>query len=128
MIMMKVLLVEDSELLRESLTERLNELELLEIKDCAETRTDAIDLLEHNTYDMIIADIELAEGTGFDVIRFTQSDRYPHHLPIYVMLTNHANNHYRRLAKQLGVHYFYDKSMDFDAAIDSIRLEAAAFY
>ena len=28
------------------------------------------------------------------------------------------------MAKNLGVHYFFDKSMDFDLAIQAIELEA----
>ena len=43
------------------------------------------------------------------------------------MLTNHANAQYRRLAKDLGVKYFFDKSMDFDLAIETIELEANRF-
>ena len=43
------------------------------------------------------------------------------------ILTNHANSHYRSMAKDLGVHYFFDKSMDFDLAIEAIELEAERF-
>jgi hypothetical protein len=43
------------------------------------------------------------------------------------MLTNHANSQYRKLAKELGVNYFFDKSMDFDLAIETIELEAEKF-
>lgn len=124
---MKVLLVEDSALLREAITESLADCTEISIVDSAATQTTAINLLETQQFDMLLVDIELAQGNGFEVIRHTQSADYQFQQPVLIMLTNHAYPYYRLMAKQLGVNYFFDKSMDFDLAIDTITHEAEKF-
>lgn len=124
---MKVLLVEDSVLIRNALMEMLVDSEDLSIDGIASTQKTAIELLNEHHFDMILIDIELAEGNGFEVIRHTQKENYPYPAPVAVMLTNHAYPQYRSLAKNLGVKHFFDKSMDFDLAIETIETEAANF-
>lgn len=126
---MRVLLVEDSKLLRETIIESLSEYENIFVEDFAISSDDAIVLLTAKKYDMLIADIELAKGNGFDVIKFNQQQQSQLSLrpTVYVVLTNHANSYYRKTAKELGVNYFFDKSMDFEQAIESICKEAGFF-
>lgn len=124
---MKVLLVEDSILIRNTLIEMLNSDGNLTVNGIAATQSSAIALLDEQAFDMILVDIELAEGNGFEVVRHTRRASYQFKPPVLVMLTNHANAQYRKLAKELGVHYFFDKSMDFDLAIETIESEAAKF-
>ena len=125
---MKMLLVEDSTLLREVLFETINNLKHVSVDGTAATQQKAIELLNKTEFDILLLDIELAEGNGFEVIRHIQQNDFPFKQPIFIMLTNHAHPHYRNLAKSLGVHYFFDKSMDFDLAIEAIEFEADRFY
>ena len=124
---MKMLIVEDSTLLREVLFESINNLKNLSVEGMAATQTKAISLLNEIQFDILLLDIELTEGNGFEVIKHTKKPHYPFKAPILMMLTNHANPHYRSMAKDLGVHYFFDKSMDFDLAIQAIEFEANVF-
>ena len=124
---MKMLLVEDSTLLREVLFETINSLSNLTVEGLAATQSMAISLLNEAQFDILLLDIELAEGNGFEVIKHTQKLNYPFKPPIILMLTNHAHPHYRKMAKELGVRYFFDKSMDFDLAMQAIELEADRF-
>ncbi len=124
---MKMLLVEDSTLLREVLFETINNLKNLSVEGTAATQTKAISLLNEMQFDILLLDIELSEGNGFEVIKHTKKPHYPFKAPILMMLTNHANSYYRCIAKDLGVHYFFDKSMDFDLAIQAIEFEADSF-
>ena len=124
---MKMLLVEDSTLLREVLFETINNLNQVAVVGTADTQSRAMELLNVTQYDILLLDIELAQGNGFEVIRHIQKAGYPFPQPILMMLTNHAHPHYRSLAKSLGVHYFFDKSMDFDLAIEAIETEANRF-
>jgi DNA-binding NarL/FixJ family response regulator len=124
---MKVLLVEDSPLLREALMEILVACPGLSFEGIAATQDQAITLLEEHPFDMLIVDIELAQGNGFEVIKATQLDGYPFPKPICVILTNHGYPQYRELATRLGVDYFFDKSMDFERAIDTIEAETKKF-
>jgi DNA-binding NarL/FixJ family response regulator len=124
---MKVLLVEDSILIRNTLIEILSSNSNLTVNGMAGTQNSAIALLDEQQFDMLLVDIELAEGNGFEVIRHTLRSNYAFKPPVLIMLTNHANTQYRKLAKELGVNYFFDKSMDFDLAIETIELEAEKF-
>lgn len=124
---MRILLVEDSALISDALLEILSDDNNLVVDGIATTQNNAITLLEKQAFDMLLVDIELAQGNGFEVIRHTQKNSYQFKPPLLVVLTNHANTQYRKLAKELGVNYFFDKSMDFDLAIETIELEAKKF-
>jgi DNA-binding NarL/FixJ family response regulator len=126
MVMYRLLLVEDSALIRDVIVEMLHDCDQLAIKDVATTSDEAIDLLNSRQYDMIVLDIELAEGTGFDVVRHTRQQGYPFKSPDIVMLTNHGNSYYRNLAETLGVDYFFDKSLQFDECMEVIQQRASA--
>lgn len=117
---MKILLVEDSKLLRDVIADMLADCENLCIEDIATTQNEATQLLDIKQYDLIVADIELAQGNGFEVVKHTLTKEYRFAAPVTVMLTNHANNYYRNLAKSLNIKYFFDKSMDFETAIQAI--------
>ena len=124
---MKMLLVEDSTLLREVLCETIDNLNNLSVGGMVATQSKAISLLNEIQFDILLLDIELSEGNGFEVIKHTKKPDYAFKAPIIMMLTNHANQHYRNMAKDLGVHYFFDKSMDFDLAMQAIEFEAERF-
>lgn len=122
--MYKLLLVEDSALIRDVIIEMLHVCDQLDIKDIATTSEEAIHLLNTRQYDMIVLDIELGKGTGFDVVRHTRQQDYPFKAPDIVMLTNHGNSYYRNLAHTMGVEYFFDKSLQFDECMDIIQQRA----
>ena len=124
---MKMLLVEDSKLLRDILFDAISHLNNITVTASASTQQQAISLLNESAFDIVLLDIELAQGNGFEVIKHIQQQNYVFKRPVLMMLTNHAHPHYRSLAKTLGVPYFFDKSMDFDLAIDAIELEADRF-
>jgi len=119
--MKQILIVEDSALLRESIQGMLQDFKNVSIDDFAVTQQDAISMLDKKQYDVMIVDIELLQGNGFEVVKHTQSENYPLNPPTTVMLTNHANKYYRDLAKNLGIIYFFDKSMDFELAMQTIE-------
>ncbi len=122
--MYRLLLVEDSALIRDVIVEMLHDCDQLDVKDIATTSDEAINLLNAREYDMIVLDIELAKGTGFDVVRHTRQQSYPFKTPDIVMLTNHGNSYYRNLAQNMGVEYFFDKSLQFDECMDVIQKRA----
>ena len=124
---MKVLLVEDSFLLRNVIKENLADCQEIEVEHFAATQGNAISLLGSKQFDMLLVDIDLAQGNGFEVVKYTQKPEYPFKQPVIIMLTNHAYPYYELMAKQLGVNYFFDKSMEFDLAIETITNEAIKF-
>jgi DNA-binding NarL/FixJ family response regulator len=121
---MHVMLVEDSMLIRQALIDALASSPVANFDGFASTAADAISMLRSRQFDMVVIDIELAQGTGFDVLHNINQADFPYTPPISMVLTNHAYLVYRRLAQLLGVKYFFDKSMHFNEAIETIEEEA----
>lgn len=119
-----VMLVEDSALIREALREALDGSSVARFDGFAATAAEAIATLRSRRFDMVVVDIELARGTGFDVLQELNKPDFPYPPPISMVLTNHAYVIYRHRAQALGVKYFFDKSMHFDEAIEAIEKEA----
>jgi DNA-binding NarL/FixJ family response regulator len=119
-----VMLVEDSVLIRQALTDALASSGVALFDGFASTSQEAVALLRTRRFDMIVVDIELAHGTGFDVLQEINKPDFPYTPPISMVLTNHAYVIYRHRANALGVKYFFDKSMHFDEAIEAIESEA----
>ena len=124
---MKILLVEDSMLLREIITDFFISYEHIDISQFADTQISAIDRLNLQQFDMLLLDIELAQGNGFEVIKHMQTSDYTFKPPMVMILSNNNHPHYRKYAKELGVHHFFDKSMDFLLAIDTIIASANTY-
>jgi len=61
--------------------------------------------------DVVILDIALRSGTGFDVLRGIAAQG-PGRKPVRIMHTNYSSETYRQEAKELGVDYFFDKSAE----------------
>jgi DNA-binding NarL/FixJ family response regulator len=120
----RVMLVEDSALIREALIDALALSAVAHFEGFATTANDAITALRAQPYDIIVIDIELAKGTGFDVLLNINQTDFPYKPPVSIVLTNHAYPVYKYQAELLGVKYFFDKSMHFIEAIEAIEQEA----
>ena len=73
--------------------------------------------------DVVVLDVNLAEGSGFDVLRAVR--RQAPEIDFY-MLSNFADAPYRHLARRLGAREFFDKSKEFERMRDLIAQRAAA--
>jgi|GEM_PF-345169 len=122
---LRILLVEDSTLIRDAIVESLSWHSGIRFDGFATTQDEAIALLFERQFDLLLVDIELAKGNGFEVLKALDSERFSYPRPICIMLTNHAFGYYRNQAKMLGVEFFFDKSMDFDLAIETVEAAAA---
>lgn len=122
---MQILLVEDSALIKDAIVDSLSGNEHVSFEGFARTQEEAIALIYQRPFDLLLVDIELAKGNGFEVLKALESENYQFPRPVRIMLTNHAFSYYRNQAQLLGVEYFFDKSMDFDLAIETIEAEAA---
>ena len=61
--------------------------------------------------DLVLIDIALKSGTGFDVLEALRK-LDPRPAPIKVVLTNHAYDEYRHMSAQLGASAFFDKTTE----------------
>jgi DNA-binding NarL/FixJ family response regulator len=119
---MQIFIVEDSPLVRARLVDILDAVPGAKVVGEA-TRADAAirDILATRP-DVVVLDLNLAEGSGFDVLRAVH-----HQAPEidFYMLSNFAADPYRQLAERLGARDFFDKSKEFERVRDIIVQRAA---
>jgi DNA-binding NarL/FixJ family response regulator len=107
---LQVYLVEDSPIIQQLLVSTIEGAgaELVGRSSSAQQAINEIATLEP---DLIVIDISLDFGNGFDVLRMLR-DRHLAESARKVVLTHHANAEYRNLCFRLGASQFCDKSSD----------------
>ena len=114
---MQVFLVEDSVMVRERLESLLAEIPGTEIVGRAAGAQAAIrDILQARP-DLVVLDVQLAEGSGFDVLRALHAQAPE--LDV-VMLSNYSSDPYRQIAERFGARAFFDKTRDFERVRDVV--------
>ena len=108
----RVLLIEDSAVLTRRLIDLLSEPGRIEVAAQAATQSEAVSRLQERAFDVLVVDIELAEGNGVAVIRHARQLYPPEAQPLIVVLTNYASDFVRDHCFAAGADYFLDKMRD----------------
>jgi two-component system OmpR family response regulator len=114
----KVLLVEDSAVLVEILSEALVQIPEVDLVGVADSEAEALRVIARDRVDLIFLDLQLKQGTGFGLLR-ALADMHP--APRSVVLTNHDLPEYQSAAMALGATYFLDKARDFHRLPEIVR-------
>ena len=120
---MEIYLVEDSSLVRARLAALLEEVPGVSLVGEADRAEAAIRGILALRPDAVLLDINLAEGTGFDVLRAVC--REAPEIAFY-MLSNFTADPYRELAERLGARGFFDKTTEIERMRETIARRAAA--
>ena len=112
--LMQALVVEDSPQIAERLVELVSIPDRVAVVATAATEDEALAACDAHTIDLAIVDLQLAQGTGFGVIRRLRAAAGDHPACI-VVLTNHAVPALKVAAFEAGADFFLDKSKDFAA-------------
>ena len=107
---MNLLIVEDSIDVRRRILRILCNLDVKVIVDVGGV-AEALNALEHFEPDILILDIKLPDGTGFDIlekISFNQSG------PLAIVLSNYTTRSFKVKSFELGASIYLDKSNEFD--------------
>ena len=115
-------MVEDSLLIRERLDAMIS-VAGATVAGHASTAEAAIASILVERPELVILDMQLAEGTGFDVLRAVR--KQAPEIDVY-FLSNFAAYPYRELAERLGAKGFFDKSKEFDLMREVVARRAAA--
>ena len=113
-----VLLVDDSRIVRDRLQELISELPDVEVVGEASGVAEAIRKIRRLRPDMVVLDISLPDGNGIEVLEAVKGPRRSR--PMIIMLSNFAHEPYRERCMELGAEYFFDKSAQFEEAVDVI--------
>ncbi len=109
---LRVVLVEDSPLIAERVRDLLETEAGAKVVYVADDESAAIRAVREHDADVMILDLQLRRGTGFNVLRALGESR-----PTTIIMTNYAQPQYRARAKEFGIEYFLDKSSDFEKLV-----------
>jgi CheY-like chemotaxis protein len=110
---LQVLIVEDAPAIAERLADIVSRPGHVEVAAIAATENDALKACDANHFDLAIVDLQLAQGTGFAVVRRLRADGPGPGGPYIVVLTNHALPALEAASFQAGADLFLDKSKHF---------------
>jgi DNA-binding NarL/FixJ family response regulator len=120
----RVVLVEDSPLLRERLAETLAVPGRIEIVAHADGETAALERLRATEWDALVLDLQLRQGTGIGLLRALRATR-PAGV-VVIVLTNYAIPRLREHSLALGADYFFEKAREFNRVREVLEALAAA--
>jgi len=115
---MEILIADDSPAVQSRLVKMVSHIHNAKVVDLANEGTEAILSIQKLKPDLVILDLHMPKENGFDVIRYIGKNNLS---TIVVVLTNFATVPHRELCTQLGVKYFFDKTTEFEQAIDVIE-------
>jgi len=109
---LRVVIVEDSALIRARLSESLAEIPHIVIVDQVENEATALAVLRDKQWDAVVLDLQLKQGTGLGVLKALAQGTRPENAKI-IVFTNYAFPQYRERSLALGADYFFDKAREF---------------
>jgi len=121
--MKRILLIEDSPVIRESLMDLLSHDSENQVVGEAETEDEGYQLIVENPADVAIVDINLREGSGMGLLARL---RPLNHVPVLIVYTNHYNRRLHELCTQLGATHVLNKSGNFSELLDVLATIPAA--
>jgi len=116
--MMKILIADDSLVVRDRLVTLLTDVDGIEVvgqaKDAIEAKSLAAQLRPH----VAILDIRMPNGSGADVVRDIKQLTPT---PKVIILTNYPHPENRKKCIERGADYFFDKSTGFKKVVAVLR-------
>jgi DNA-binding NarL/FixJ family response regulator len=116
--MLKIFIADDSDLVRERLSELISEVPGTEIVGEGASGAEALAALEHLTPDVLVLDIRMPGGNGIDALEAAKTQRPA---PVVIMLTAYGYPQYRKRCLEAGAEYFFDKATEFERVADALR-------
>jgi len=106
---LRVLIVDDSQVLRERLAGMLSRVNGLSVVGLSKNVNDARQSIQELQPDLVILDLQLGDGNGIDILRET---KLTNPLIRFVVFTNQSELQYRRCCEDLGADFYLCKSTD----------------
>jgi DNA-binding NarL/FixJ family response regulator len=108
---LKIFIADDSLIIRARLVTLIEELVGVKLVGQAGSGADAISGIWRLKPDVVILDIRMPIGSGFEVL---QNIKQGQAAPLVIVLTNYLYSVYRQKCLQAGADFFLDKSTEFD--------------
>ena len=108
---MKILIADDSKMIRERIIAMISVIAGVEIVGQAENSGEAIVFIEVLKPDVVILDIRMPGGGGIEVLKKIKQKKIE---IVKIILTNYPNSQYKKKCFELGADYFFNKSTEFN--------------
>ena len=110
-----MLIADDSEAVRSSLSSLIARLPGVEVVGMAHTGAEALEMVRTLMPDVVTLDIRMPEMNGMRVLEALRSDPVK---PTVIVLTGLAEDEYRQKCIQLGAQYFFNKATEFERVVE----------
>lgn len=114
---MRIVIVDDSDLLRDRIKSRLNEIENIEIIGEANNGSEALQIINDTNPDFIILDIRMPDLSGISILKKIKEQGLKCKICI---LTSYSYTQYKETCITEGADYFFDKNQDLLLMIHTI--------
>ncbi len=115
---MKVLIADDSPIVRERLVDLLRQIQGVEVVAQAEDGTRALEMMRTQRPDVAILDLRMPGRSGIDLLG---EIRVGWRSPWVIVLTNYCTPENREKCLAMGADYFLDKSNEVEKVIAVLR-------
>lgn len=115
---MRLIICDDSEILRVRMREALSEIEGVVVVGQGGESTEIIEVVKRLKPDLVTLDIQMPEGNGIKTLEIIKKMQNP---PIVIIFTNYPYLQYRKRCLDAGADFFFYKSLEFDKLIDTVR-------
>jgi CheY-like chemotaxis protein len=115
---MKVLLADDSKLVRERLAVQLCELEKVEVVGEADYIPELLELIQRLKPDVVVLDIHMPGGNGIQALEAIKKEPGS---PVVIMLTMLPYPQYRKKCLEARAEFFFDKATEFDLVMQALK-------
>ncbi|KQP36248.1 response regulator [Pseudorhodoferax sp. Leaf274] len=115
---LRIFLVEDNPLIRQTMQEMLEEVLGAQVVDWADGESAAIEAMRRTEWDVALVDLFLVQGSGLGVARAFEQRRAGQR--IYV-LSNYATPSIRERCNAMAIDGIYDKSTELDRLLEVLE-------
>ena len=115
---MRILIADDSEIIQERLIDLLLTIEGIEILGPCSHALDAKVELADNKPDLVITDIRMPGGGGFELVKYIKEIKLD--VPV-IIYSNYSFETYLDMADILGIKYFFNKASDTQKLFETVQ-------
>jgi YesN/AraC family two-component response regulator len=116
--MLKIVIADDSAIIRERLAVLISDLEGVELVGQASNAPEAIEITQRLRPDVVILDIRMPGGNGIQVLEVIKANEAG---PLIIMLTAFPYPQYRKKCLEAGAEYFFDKATEFERVAQVVK-------
>ena len=120
---LRVLVADDSAVLRRLLADAIDEVDGVEVVAQAADGVLALSGVQDHHPDVVVMDLQMPVMGGVAALKSLRASGLH---PRVIMLTNHADDHYRQACLTAGADHFFDKSGEMSQVLDVLRGWAGA--